>query len=694
MISFRRLSIGFFLVGFIASTLASFITPGLAQAADGDKFQAGRIIDDGVFYNENTMSASQIQSFLNAKVPACDTNGTKSAADWGYPNLTHAQLAKYKREGSHGFSKDTAYHAPPYTCLKNFKQDTPRMSGESGLCGALSAKSDRTSAQIINDISKACGVNPRVLLVTLQKEQSLITDTWPLRRQYTKATGFGCPDSDLGSDVDKNNNNCYDYGEGFFKQVFYAARQFKYYRKNASSYNYIAGRYNRVYWHPNSSCGTSNVFIKNQATAALYIYTPYRPNRAALDNMYGEGNSCSSYGNRNFWRMFTDWFGSTTSNVVFKSMSSPRWMRLEEDTRKIDPFSKEEIGSTLLADRQIYFDQKIVIDGATYLRTAHDTDEYYDRVIPISLLDEINLSYTPLEPQRWMELEKDAYRINPRTNERINKLRAGTWFYGNSKTEIGGTLYVQSQYDTQNNLQTGIPYSAVNSVTPEYSSLESPRWLTAVRKTRVYDLRYPGGSSSPAIEAGSKTFFSKKVTINGRTFVAEDTPSANTYPGTPLEYFNSVASSDILLRPTGHRAFKITENLQKTDLRTNKPVGRTLAAGSIIYIQSYIDLGDERYYRSAFDTEAGNPTAIPRDKLEPVEVSFEPMQSPRKFSLPKNLRKIDPVTHLELDEVLKKGRVLSFDTKAVVDGKNYLRTTTDTHRGHYKVIPLSLLREE
>jgi uncharacterized protein Veg len=43
----------------------------------------------------------------------------------------------------------------------------------------------------------------------------------------------------------------------------------------------------------------------------LYKYTPYTPNAAALNNLYGLGDNCSAYGNRNFWRYFTDWFGST-----------------------------------------------------------------------------------------------------------------------------------------------------------------------------------------------------------------------------------------------------------------------------------------------------------------------------------------------------------------------------------------------
>ena len=78
-----------------------------------------------------------------------------------------------------------------------------------------------------------------------------------------------------------------------------------------TSYSYRAGRNNVIQWDVPLSCGTSTVYIQNQATANLYIYTPYQPNKAALDAGYGTGNSCSAYGNRNFFNWFTDWFGST-----------------------------------------------------------------------------------------------------------------------------------------------------------------------------------------------------------------------------------------------------------------------------------------------------------------------------------------------------------------------------------------------
>ena len=95
--------------------------------------------------------------------------------------------------------------------------------------------------------------------------------------------------------------------------MYNAAWQFKKYRTNPTIRAYQAGRNNTILWHPNTACGSSQVFIQNQATAGLYVYTPYRPNAAALANLYGTGDACSSYGNRNFWRLFTDWFGSTSS---------------------------------------------------------------------------------------------------------------------------------------------------------------------------------------------------------------------------------------------------------------------------------------------------------------------------------------------------------------------------------------------
>ncbi len=87
----------------------------------------------------------------------------------------------------------------------------------------------------------------------------------------------------------------------------------KIYSENRYFTYYAPGKTWNVRYHPNESCGSAPVYIENQATANLYYYTPYQPNAAALRAGAGEGDSCSAYGNRNFFRYFTDWFGSTTS---------------------------------------------------------------------------------------------------------------------------------------------------------------------------------------------------------------------------------------------------------------------------------------------------------------------------------------------------------------------------------------------
>lgn len=300
-----------------------------ADAAKASDFDAGRIIDDAVFYNSSAMSASQIQNFLNAKNTYCDTNGTGMATDWNRSDITRATLASYIRNGTNGYKKNSAFHAPPYTCLKNFKQSTPQVEAASNLgCSAIPAHDSRTAAQIISDVSKSCGINPQVLVVLLEKEQSLVSDIWPLNNQYQRATGFDCPDNVGGY--------CDPAFAGFFRQVYSAAKQYKIYKAVPMDYNYTAGRTNNILWQVappgvanflnksgnpasarNGHCGYSQVYIQNQATAALYIYTPYRPNGAALNSYPGTGDGCSAYGNRNFWFMFTNWFGSTTYNSPF-----------------------------------------------------------------------------------------------------------------------------------------------------------------------------------------------------------------------------------------------------------------------------------------------------------------------------------------------------------------------------------------
>ncbi|TFB86267.1 hypothetical protein E3O11_05130 [Cryobacterium levicorallinum] len=100
-------------------------------------------------------------------------------------------------------------------------------------------------------------------------------------------------------------------------QVLGAARQLAWYGNPEGSHTSIqVGQLSARPYHPNGACASSNVLIENRATAALYYYTPYQPNAAALNNLGGTGDTCSSYGNRNFWVHYNNWFGSPQASAA------------------------------------------------------------------------------------------------------------------------------------------------------------------------------------------------------------------------------------------------------------------------------------------------------------------------------------------------------------------------------------------
>lgn len=299
----------------LATLFASVLGGQSAQALSGSQFIAGNIADDSVFFNSSAMSVNEIQTFLNSKVPSCDTNGSQQHSS----GMTRAQYGA--SNGQPG----------PYTCLRDYVQSVPTTAADPGLCNGVGS-GNKSAAIIIYDVSIACGVSPQVLITLLQKEQSLITDDWPWANQYRSATGYGCPDTAA----------CDSTYYGFFNQVYNAAKAFKRYARDPGSFNYRAGRNNSILFNPQSSCGSSSIFIQSQATAGLYVYTPYQPNQAALNNLYGSGDACSAYGNRNFWRMFNDWFGPTVGPLIRTASSGELFYS--------DGTTKYRVGSMYLAN--------------------------------------------------------------------------------------------------------------------------------------------------------------------------------------------------------------------------------------------------------------------------------------------------------------------------------------------------------
>lgn len=229
------------------------------QTAIQYDFNPGNIISDGQFFNANAMSRDQIAAFIEKHNAHCTGDN----------------------------------------CLASMRFDTDDIAADE-YCSAYAGGGGQTAADIIYDSAQACGISPQVLLTIMQKEQHLLTATDPTDFQYKAAMGLSCPDD----------ANCDPSYAGFFKQVFGTAQRFRYYMQHEDDYAYHAGQLNYIQYNPVASCGGSNVYIENQATALLYIYTPYQPNQAALQAGAGTGDACSSYGNRNFALIYNNWFGN------------------------------------------------------------------------------------------------------------------------------------------------------------------------------------------------------------------------------------------------------------------------------------------------------------------------------------------------------------------------------------------------
>ncbi|MFA5927109.1 MAG: hypothetical protein WCT32_02535 [Patescibacteria group bacterium] len=245
--------------------LFALLIPVLVAATPGSSLvQAGTTIDefntagaknnliaDGLFTDINSMTSAQVQSFLERKGSYLKdfSEGGRSAAQIIY-------------DAAHGYGDAS---------------------------GSIYGVSVNTTTGT---------VSPSVLLVVLQKEQSLITKTTRDDRAITKAMGYACPDN--GSSNDANDNGCNDAYEGFSKQVENAAWQLRYnfeISKNGVSWwnQYYSGQEHYYVGltktFSDGSYGTQTATPANSATASLYRYTPH-----------------VFYGNYNFWKLYVDYF--------------------------------------------------------------------------------------------------------------------------------------------------------------------------------------------------------------------------------------------------------------------------------------------------------------------------------------------------------------------------------------------------
>lgn len=165
----------------------------------------------------------------------------------------------------------TDYTAMDMGQIQSFleKRDSP-------LAKYVDPRTRMSAAQIIYELSWSHRINPKYLLVLLQKEQSLISYVNPSLDQYDWATGYGICD-----DCSKTDQALQKY-KGFTNQVDWGAGGTRFYFDNPDKFRY---QVNETY-----QIDDQMVTIANHATRALYIYTPH------------------IHGNENFWMLWQDWF--------------------------------------------------------------------------------------------------------------------------------------------------------------------------------------------------------------------------------------------------------------------------------------------------------------------------------------------------------------------------------------------------
>jgi hypothetical protein avisC_04429 len=229
---------------------------------DYSGFNAANIISDNKLYGAPNMNAEDIDNFIN-KVNA----GCVNSAD-----------------GT--------------TCISKARFETKGFDPTTACPLGMNPAKNLTAGEVIYRVSVACNINPRVLLVLLQKEQGLLTASGEklTASRYEWAAGYGCPDG----------QTCDSRYRGFVSQLYQAAAQLQKYRLNPASYRVQARKPVRIAYNPQASCGSSIITPANTATAALYNYTPYQPNEAAKN----DGDDCSSWGNLNFYGFWKVWFGA------------------------------------------------------------------------------------------------------------------------------------------------------------------------------------------------------------------------------------------------------------------------------------------------------------------------------------------------------------------------------------------------
>ena len=198
----------------------------------------------------------------------------------------------------------------------------------------------KSAAQIIYENGAAQGVSQKFLLATLEKEKGLISKSAAAQKDFDWATGYSC----FGG-------NCKEKYRGFFNQVESTAITQNIYKQKAGQFSFRVGQTTKTFDH-------YGVMPKNQATANLYVYTPYVGNAPELGII-------SKFGaNHLFWQIWNLYF---TDRILPDGLV----MKYGGDYYLIEKNKKRKFGSQAIYLADHKNSEAILVDLQTF--NAYET---------------------------------------------------------------------------------------------------------------------------------------------------------------------------------------------------------------------------------------------------------------------------------------------------------------------------------
>jgi hypothetical protein len=291
----------------MATVFLSLVVTGGNKVAAAYAYNPGDLISDNYFTNSSSMSVSDIQNFLNN-----ENSGIKSLTD------------------TENCSPPTPTQPYSFTYYPH--------------CGKK-----ESAATIIYDAAHAYGLNPRSIMATMQKEQSLITDPSPSSSQINCAMGYNSCSGYVGffSQVDNGSWQLRTYIELMNGRSWWGFSPSSYPCASANANFYSTGLYpgSTVTFYDKGGTAET-ITLADSATAALYCYTPY----------VGPYSTTGYSGSYNFVQSWEQWWGSTLYTYAAEAT-----VNTYSDAAHTQPLS---LSSPLPSGKKIYVTVSAINSGS------------------------------------------------------------------------------------------------------------------------------------------------------------------------------------------------------------------------------------------------------------------------------------------------------------------------------------------